>query len=72
LYSTYHSEVISKKLYPRDAFGFPYAKDCPTRPEITELITIKVTTQKPTLPPNKVPRVFGTRADGGKVIEKDL
>jgi hypothetical protein len=33
---------------------------------------IKVTTQKPTLPPNKVPGVFGIRADGRKVIQKDL
>jgi hypothetical protein len=31
---------------------------------------IKVTTLKPTLPPDKVPGVFGIRVDGGKVIQK--
>jgi hypothetical protein len=61
-----------KKLDLRDAFGLPYAKNCPTRPEFSELIMIKVATKKPTLPPNKVPEVFGIRADGGKVIQKDL
>jgi hypothetical protein len=53
-------------------FGFPNVKNCPTRPKFPELVSIEVATQKPTLPPNKVSRVFGTRADGGEVIQKGL
>jgi hypothetical protein len=59
-----------KKLDPRDASSFPNVKNCPTRPEFPELVSIKVATQKPTLPPNKVPGVFGTRADGGRLFRK--
>jgi hypothetical protein len=61
-----------KKLDPRDAFGFPDVKNCSTGPEFSKLVLIEVATQKPTLPPNKMPRILGTRADGWEVIEKGL
>jgi hypothetical protein len=61
-----------KKLDPRDAFGFPDVKNCSTGPELPKLVLIEVATQKPTLPPNKMPGILGTRADGREGIEKGL
>jgi hypothetical protein len=62
----------SKKLDPWDAIGFPDVKNCFTGPEFPKLILIEAATQKSTLPPNKMPRILGTRADGREVIEKGL
>jgi hypothetical protein len=62
----------SKKLDPRDAFGFPDVKNGSTGPELSKLILIEVATQKPTLPPNKVPGILGARADGRERVEKGL
>jgi hypothetical protein len=41
-------------------------------PERCKLILVEVTTQKPTLPPNKVPGILGARADRRERVEKGL
>jgi hypothetical protein len=63
---------LSKKLDPWDAFGFPDVKNGSTGLELSKLILIEVATQKPTLPPNKLTGILGTRADGRERIEKGL
>jgi hypothetical protein len=62
----------SKKLDPWDAFGFPDVYNGSTCPELSKLILIEVATQKPTLPPNQMPGILGTKADGRERIEKGL
>jgi hypothetical protein len=61
-----------KELDPRDAFGFPDVKNGSTGPELSKLVLIEVATKKLTLPPNKMPGILGTRADGRERIEKGL
>jgi hypothetical protein len=61
-----------KKLDPQDTFGFPDVKNGSTGPELSKLVLIEVATHKPTLPPNKMPGILGTRADGSERIEKGL
>jgi hypothetical protein len=61
-----------KKLDPRDASSFPNVKNCPTRPEFPELVSIKVATQKPTLPPIRCQESLELGLMGGGYSERPV
>jgi hypothetical protein len=60
----------SKKLDPRDAFGFPDVKNGSTGPELSKLILIEVATQKPTLPQIRCHESLEPGLMGGRELRK--